>query len=241
MEISQYLSGLMAMDPITVMKALGAIILVDLLLGGDNAIIIAAATKNVPDNLRKKAIFWGTAGAICLRIVFLGIAAWLISIPFVKIVGGLLLVWIGWKLLTAEDDGHNISQSDKFWIAVKSIIMADVVMSIDNVLAVTGASHGMGQYSMLFAWIGIIISIPIIVWGSIFVIKMMDRWPVIFTVGAGFLGWLGGDMIAHDVPGWKYLNITAPNAVVCAIIGIMTVFAVVKLKGKVLDFGFIRI
>jgi YjbE family integral membrane protein len=181
--------------------AVGQIILIDILLGGDNAVVIALACRKLPPRQRTQGILWGTAGAIVLRIVLIFFALQLLAIPFLKIVGALLLVWIGVKLLVPEhDDGHaNIAGSDKLWGAVKTVIVADFVMSVDNVIAIAGAAETAdGDHGFALVVFGVLISIPIIVWGSQMVIKLMDRFPLIITLGAMLLGWIAGTMTVTD-------------------------------------------
>ncbi len=183
--------------------AVGQIILIDILLGGDNAVVIALACRQLPPALRTKGIIWGTAGAIVLRVVLIAFALTLLQIPFLKLVGAILLIWIGVKLLApADDDEHgNIKASDKLWGAVKTVIVADLVMSVDNVIAIAGAAQGAGQqHQMPLVIFGLLVSIPIIVWGSQIVLKLMDRFPMIITLGGMLLGWIAGTM-AHTDPG----------------------------------------
>jgi YjbE family integral membrane protein len=181
--------------------AVGQIILIDILLGGDNAVVIALACRKLPPKQRTQGILWGTAGAIVLRIILIFFALTLLAIPFLKIVGALLLLWIGVKLLVPEhEDGHaNIEGSDKLWGAVKTVIVADFVMSLDNVIAIAGAAEASGTgHSMALVIFGVLVSIPIIVWGSQLVIKLMDRFPVIITLGGMLLGWIAGTMMVTD-------------------------------------------
>ena len=183
--------------------AVGQIILIDILLGGDNAVVIALACRQLPPALRTKGIIWGTAGAIVLRVVLIAFALTLLQIPFLKLIGAILLIWIGVKLLApADDDEHgNIKASDKLWGAVKTVIVADLVMSVDNVIAIAGAAQGAGQqHQMPLVIFGLLVSIPIIVWGSQIVLKLMDRFPIIITLGGMLLGWIAGTM-AHTDPG----------------------------------------
>lgn len=182
--------------------AVGQIIMIDILLGGDNAVVIALACRQLPPHLRLKGILWGTAGAIILRVVLIAFALTLLQVPFLKLVGAGLLVWIGVKLLAPQDeDGHAaIQSSDKLWAAVKTVIVADLVMSIDNVIAIAGAANGAGgQHQMPLVVFGLLVSIPIIIWGSQLVLKLMDRFPSIITVGGMLLGWIAGTM-AHSDP-----------------------------------------
>ena len=185
--------------------AVGQIIMIDILLGGDNAVVIALACRKLPDAQRRAGILWGTAGAIGLRVVLIFFALTLLKLPFLKIVGALLLLWIGIKLLMPEDDGgHEVQASDKLWAAVKTVIVADFVMSLDNVIAIAGAAETASPgHQMPLVIFGLLVSIPIIVWGSQLVIKLMDRFPVI-VVGGMLLGWIAGTMAVTDpaIAGW---------------------------------------
>lgn len=181
--------------------AVGQIILIDILLGGDNAVVIALACRQLPENQRLKGILWGTAGAILLRVALIAFAITLLKVPFLKIAGAALLIWIGVKLITPHDeDAHgNIQASDKLWSAVKTVIVADLVMSIDNVIAIAGAAQNAGeQHQMALVIFGLVVSIPIIVWGSQIVLKLMDRFPVIILLGGMLLGWIAGGMFQTD-------------------------------------------
>jgi YjbE family integral membrane protein len=181
--------------------AVGQIIMIDILLGGDNAVVIALACRQLPPAQRTKGIIWGTAGAIVLRVILIAFALTLLQVPFLKLVGAALLVWIGVKLLVPDDeDDHNIQASDKLWGAVKTVIVADLVMSVDNVIAIAGAAQGAGeQHQLALVIFGLLVSIPIIVWGSQLVLKLMDRFPLIITAGGMLLGWIAGTM-AHTDP-----------------------------------------
>ena len=179
--------------------AVAQIILIDILLGGDNAIVIALACRNLPANLRMKGIVWGTVGAIAIRIALIAFAVTLLELPFVKLIGGLLLLWIGIKLLNEDDDHGEITGSDRLWSAVKTVVLADLVMSVDNVIAIASAAEQAGQHQMLLVVFGIVVSIPIIVWGSTLVLKLMEKFPVIITLGAALLGYIAGGMIFSDV------------------------------------------
>lgn len=174
--------------------ALGSIILLDILLGGDNAVVIAMAANKLPGNLRRKAILIGTGGAVVIRLVMTLIAVWLLTIPFLQALGGLILLPIAVKLLVPAEQQENVTASDSLMGAIKTIIIADAAMGVDNVLAIAGASHG----SFLLVACGFLISIPIIVGGSTIIGKLMDRFPVILYAGAGLLGWTAGSMIGHD-------------------------------------------
>jgi YjbE family integral membrane protein len=181
--------------------AVGQIIMIDILLGGDNAVVIALACRQLPPNLRTKGILWGTVAAIVLRVILIAFALSLLQVPFLKLVGAALLMCIGIKLLVPEDEGHSdIHASDKLWAAVKTIVVADLVMSVDNVIAIAGAATNAGEtHQMPLVIFGLLVSIPIIVWGSQLVLKLMDRFPIIIVAGGMLLGWIAGTM-AHSDP-----------------------------------------
>ena len=180
--------------------AVGQIIMIDILLGGDNAVVIALACRKLAPAQRTKGIVWGTVGAIVLRIILIFFALTLLQIPYLKLIGAALLLWIGIKLLVPEDDDHSsIEGSDRLWAAVKTVIVADLVMSVDNVIAIAGAAEGAGgDHKMPLVIFGLLVSIPIIVAGSQLVIKLMDRFPAIITVGGMLLGWIAGTMALSD-------------------------------------------
>jgi YjbE family integral membrane protein len=181
--------------------AVGQIIMIDILLGGDNAIVIALACRNLPPELRSKGILWGTAGAIVLRVILIFFAMSLLALPYLKLVGAALLIWIGIKLLVPEDDEHgDLKASDKLLGAIKTIIVADFVMSVDNVIGIAGAAQTAGHegHQMPLVIFGLLVSIPIIVWGSSVVLKLMDRFPVIIVAGGALLGWIAGTLAVGD-------------------------------------------
>ncbi|MDO5056147.1 MAG: TerC family protein [Lautropia sp.] len=181
--------------------AVGQIVLIDILLGGDNAVVIALAVRKLDPAKRRLGIIWGTAGAIGLRVILIVFALTLLSVPFLKLVGGLLLLWIGIKLLVPEqEDAHgNIAGSDRLWVAIRTIIVADLVMSIDNVIAIAGAAQSVGgAHEIPLVIFGLVVSVPIIIWGSQLVIKLMDRFPIIITLGGMLLGWIAGGMMVTD-------------------------------------------
>ncbi len=192
--------------------AVGQIIMIDILLGGDNAVVIALACRKLPPATRTQGILWGTVGAIVLRVILIFFALSLLAIPYLKLVGAVLLVWIGVKLLAPDDEGHgDIRASDKLWAAVKTVIVADLVMSVDNVIAIAGAAEGAGgDHKMPLVIFGLLVSIPIIVWGSQIVIKLMDRFPMIITIGAMLLGWIAGTMAVSDIAMLPYLPTEPP-------------------------------
>lgn len=179
--------------------ALGQIIIIDILLGGDNAVVIALACRKLPPAQRTKGIIYGTVGAIVLRVILIAFAMTLLALPALKLVGALLLLLIGVKLLAPHEEGHgNIEGSDKLFAAIKTIIVADLVMSVDNVIAIAGAAQSSGEHQFLLVTLGLLISIPIIVWGSQLVIKLMERFPMIIVAGGMLLGWIAGGMLVTD-------------------------------------------
>ncbi|MGE8548593.1 TerC family protein [Alcaligenes sp. Marseille-Q7550] len=176
------------------------IVLIDILLGGDNAVVIALACRNLPKQQRMQGILWGTAGAIILRVVLIFFALTLLGIPFLKVVGALLLLWIGIKLLMPDDDEHgNIQGASSIWAAVKTIIVADFVMSLDNVIAIAGAAQNAHlDHQLGYVIFGLLLSVPIIIWGSTLVLKLIDRFPIVVTFGGALLGWIAGGMLVTD-------------------------------------------
>ncbi|KMZ12457.1 Membrane protein TerC, putative involved in tellurium resistance [Candidatus Burkholderia humilis] len=185
------------------------IIVIDILLGGDNAVVIALVCRDLPDRLHTRGILFGRLGAIVLRVLLIAFAVVLLDIPFLKFVGGLLLLWIGVKLLQPEHGDPHIDSSDRLWTAVKTIIVADAVMSLDNVIAIAGAAEAADpQHRFALVIFGLIVSIPLIVWGSTLVLKLLDRFPIVVVLGAGLLGWIAGGLIIDDpfIDRWPVLN-----------------------------------
>jgi YjbE family integral membrane protein len=179
------------------LSALAAIVVIDLMLAGDNAIVIALAARSVPAHLQKKAIMWGTFGAIAVRSVMTLAVVWLLQVPGLLFVGGAVLVWIAYKLLLPDDGGgeeHGGKSATTFWGAMRTIVIADAVMGLDNVLAVAGAAHG----SYVLVVLGLLISVPIVVWGSSWLLKWVDRYPVIVYFGAGVLAWTAVKMMVSE-------------------------------------------
>jgi len=170
------------------------ICIVNLVLSGDNAVVIALASRNLPAKQRKLAIFWGSAGAIILRVILTIVAVMLLKIPYLQAIGGLLLIWIGIKLLVSEEDEDDLEASSNMITAIKTIIVADLIMSLDNVLAVAAASKG--NYTLLI--IGLVISIPIIIVGSQLLVWLMNKFPAFVYIGAGLIAWTAGEMINGD-------------------------------------------
>jgi YjbE family integral membrane protein len=173
---------------------LAKIIGVNVILSGDNAVVIALAARSLPAKQQKQAVLWGAGAAVILRIVLTIFAVALLTLPWLKIIGSLLLFWIGIKLLIPEDDDADIQASDQLLAAVKTILIADLVMSLDNVIAVAAAAGG----SYLLLILGLAISIPLVIFGATLLIKLMERFPIIITIGAGLIGWVAGEMLVAD-------------------------------------------
>lgn len=181
--VTEFLSGLLA------------IVLLDLVLAGDNAIVIALAARRLPRQIQKKAVLWGTVGAVAVRLVLTGVVVYLLKLPGLMLVGGLLLLPIAWKLLQQDDEPtHEIGAAGSFWAAMRTIIVADALMGMDNVLAIAGAAKG----HMALVIIGLAISVPLVVWGSSLILRLLERFPVIVYIGAGAIAWTSARMIAHD-------------------------------------------
>lgn len=178
----------------TAIIALLKIIAIDIVLSGDNAVVIAMATRNLPKDLRNKAIVWGTAGAVALRILFAILIVWLLKIPYVHLIGGLLLLWIAYKVLVGEEEHTDISAHNSFFKAMGTIIIADAVMSLDNVIAIAGAANG----HVLMVALGVAISVPIMIYGSVFIVKAMERYGWIAYAGSAILSWTAAEMILRD-------------------------------------------
>ncbi|MBS0408106.1 MAG: TerC family protein [Proteobacteria bacterium] len=212
--------------------AVGQIILIDILLGGDNAVVIALACRGLPAHQRTKGIIWGTVGAIVLRIILIAFALALLQIPYLKLIGALLLLWIGVKLIAPEDeDEHgNIQSSDKLWTAIKTVVIADLVMSIDNVVAIAAAAQNAGeQHQLALVIFGLVVSIPIIVGGSQLILKLMDRFPVIITLGGMLLGWIAGTMAHTDPALTPYLPQDRSWHIALGVAGALLVLVIGKL------------
>jgi YjbE family integral membrane protein len=199
------------------------IIYINILLSGDNAVVIALACRDLPPAQRRWGIIWGAAGAIVLRIVLTIFAVTLLTLPWLKIVGGVLLVWIGIKLIVGEEDGdQQVQASDRLWSAVRTVIVADLVMSVDNVLGVAAAAKG----SVPLLVFGLVVSIPLVVAGSQVILKLIERFPLIIMAGGGLLGWIAGKMIVEDsgIAPWiadhaAWLDWAAPVAGVAIVVG----------------------
>jgi len=181
------------------------IILVNIVLSGDNAVVIALAARSLPPHQQSKAVMWGAGAAVAMRIVLTIIAVELLRWPWLKLIGAVLLLWIAVKLLLPEEGGsEGVDSSDNLWAAIKTILIADLVMSLDNVIAVAAAAKG----SITLLVLGLAISIPLVIFGATMLMKLMDRWPIIITIGAALLGWVAGDMAVTDpvVKDWVDAN-----------------------------------
>src|SRR3954451_3952964 len=179
---------------------LAKIIGVNVILSGDNAVVIALAARSLPRKQQKQAIIWGSAAAIVLRVLLTLFAVALLTLPWLKLVGSLLLFWIGIKLLIPEEGDEEIDASEHLLSAIKTILVADLVMSLDNVIAVAAAAAG----SVVLLILGLAISIPLVIFGATLLLKLMERFPVIITIGAGLIGWVAGEMLVADsaLEGW---------------------------------------
>ena len=202
------------------LSALAAIIVIDLVLAGDNAIVIALAARSVPRQRQRQAIIWGTVGAIVVRSSLTLIVVWLLKIPGLLFAGGVMLVWIAYKLLLPENGNGGeakIDASSTFWGAIRTIVVADMVMGLDNVLAVAGAAHG----SYLLVIIGLLISIPIVVWGSTLILHWIERFPSILYIGGAVLAWTAARMIVGEplVEAELAARPVFTNAIYVAVIG----------------------
>ncbi len=205
--------------------ALGSIILANIVLSGDNAVVIAMAARKLPDSQRQKAIFWGSAAAIVMRILLTLIAVQLLALPYLKIVGAFLLVYIGVQLLAEGDDGgedDHKTVKDGMAAAVRTILIADLVMSLDNVIAVAAAAKG----NTLLLIVGLAVSIPLIIFGSTLLMKVMDRFPIIITLGAALLGFLAGEMFVTDPADKDFFDKLTDSHVWAGLIGAATVVAI---------------
>jgi YjbE family integral membrane protein len=181
--------------PTHLLSDLLTIVLLDLVLAGDNAIVIALAARNLPRDLQKRAVFWGTFGAVAVRMAFTVLVVYLLELPGLMLVGGVLLLPIAWKLLKPEHEGsHAITPAANFWAALRTIVVADALMGIDNVLAIAGAAKGHTGLVI----IGLLISIPLVVWGSTLILKLIERFPIIIYAGATAVAWTAGRMISHE-------------------------------------------
>lgn len=211
------------------------IIAIDLVLGGDNAIIIALACRNLPANQKRLGILWGTAGAIFLRCIMVFFVTSLLAFPGLKLVGGLLLLWIGVKLLIEDDhiDEGKINQSSNLWGAVRTIVIADFVMSLDNSIAIAAAAKG----NMALVVFGLLLSVPIIIAGSAIILRIINKYPIVITLGGALLGWLSGDMIGTDPLIAPYLSELPHSHLISAGVGAALVVGMGQFLGNRKDKG----
>ncbi len=213
------------------------IIGVNIVLSGDNAVVIALAARSLPEKQQKQAVIWGAGAAVVLRIGLTLVAVALLTLPWIKLVGAVLLLWVGVKLLTPEGgEGENIEAGSTMWAAIRTILIADLVMSLDNVIAVAAAANG----SLALLLIGLGISIPIVIFASTALIKVMERWPVIITLGAALIGYVAGEMAISDpiISGWEEHIVEVVHqqfgiagfhpGVVCGLAGALLVVAIGK-------------
>lgn len=202
------------------------IVWINIILSGDNAVVIALAARSLPPHQQKKAIFWGSGAAVFLRIVLTVVAAKLLELSFLQIIGGCLLLWIGLQLLTdSDEEGDEGKTGGGLMAAVRTILIADLVMSLDNVIAVAAAAHG----NMVLLILGLAISIPLVIFGSTLMIKLMERFPIIILLGAGLIGWVGGETIASDAYLHDYVAAHPALHYVAAALGALFVVGLGKL------------
>lgn len=219
---------------------LAKIIGINIVLSGDNAVVIALASRSLPPDQQRKAIFWGSAAAIIMRVILTVFAVTLLALPWLKLIGAVLLIWIGIKLLLPEDGGENIDSSDNLMAAIKTILIADLVMSLDNVIAVAAAAGG----SITLLILGLAISIPLVIIGATMLLKLMERWPVIITIGAGLLGFVAGEMAITDPAIGEWVKSTFEHVnntprvfgvsleILCGIVGAIVVVAAGKMISR---------
>lgn len=212
----------------TFWSGLAAIIVIDLVLAGDNAIVIALAARNLPKHHQFRAIFWGTFGAIAVRVAMTAGVIWLLKIPGLMLVGGLVLIPIAIKLLLQDEHGqdepHPTRRANDFWSAIGTIIVADAVMGLDNVLGIAGASQG----HLGLVVLGLLISVPLVVWGSTLLLKLIERFPIIIYIGAAAIAWTSARMITHeklvkpwfDAPGHDWLRYLVDAVMVIGVVGL---------------------
>ncbi len=218
----------LAPDSLAFWWALAQIVAVDLVLSGDNAVVIALACRNLSLAQRKRGMAYGVTGAVVLRVLLTTFAALVMHLPWLKMAGGCLLLWIGIKLLLPEDEGEgDITAADSLWGAVRTIIVADFVMSLDNVIGVAGAAHG----SLLLLFLGLAVSIPLIVWSSQLILHFMERWPVVVPLGAALLGYVAGEMFwsDHGLARWLAPYVTGAPLWLPQAVGVLGAVLVVAL------------
>jgi YjbE family integral membrane protein len=211
-------------------SALAAIVVIDLVLAGDNAIVIALAARNLPKSLQRRAVIWGTVGAVVVRASLTVGVLWLLEVPGLMGAGGVLLAWIAYRLLAGDESGkdHDVAPAITFWAAMRTIVIADAVMGLDNVLAVAGAAHG----SVVLVVAGLVISIPIVVWGSTLILRWIERFPSLLYIGGAVLAWTAAKMLADEplVAGWLDERPGLKTAVYVVVIG--SVLGLARLRNR---------
>jgi YjbE family integral membrane protein len=207
-------------------SALAAIVVIDLILAGDNAIVIALAARNLPKALQRRAVVWGTVGAVLVRASLTVAVLWLLQVPGLMLAGGLLLVWIAYRLLAGDDGSrdHDVAPAMSFWAAMRTIVIADAVMGLDNVLAVAGAAHG----SIVLVVAGLVISIPIVVWGSTLILHWIERFPALLYVGGAVLAWTAAKMMVSEPLVEDHLGAPLKTAVYVGVIAGVVGIAALK-------------
>jgi YjbE family integral membrane protein len=203
------------------------IVVINILLSGDNAVVIALACRNLPQHQRRWGVFWGAIGAIVLRIILTFFAVSLLQLSWLKMVGGVLLVWIGIKLIAEEDGegGHDVQASDRLMAAVRTVVIADLVMSIDNVLGVAAAAKG----SLLLLVFGLVVSVPLVIGGAQLIMRLIERFPVLIVAGGGLLGYVAGELIVEDSAIVDWVHVHAPwLGWVAPVVGIALVVGAAK-------------
>jgi len=206
------------------------IVVINILLSGDNAVVIALACRNLPPQQRRWGVIWGAAGAVVLRIILTFFAISLLRLPFLNLVGGVLLLWIGIKLIADEEgDEHEVEAADRLLVAVRTIIVADLVMSLDNVIGVAGAAKG----SVALIVFGLVISIPLVVVGAQIIMKLIERFPILVVAGGGLLGYVAGEMMVTDTAIADAIAARAPWLHwVAPVAGIVIVVGIAKLMQR---------
>jgi YjbE family integral membrane protein len=203
------------------------IVVINILLSGDNAVVIALACRNLPQHQRRWGVFWGAIGAIVLRIILTFFAVSLLQLSWLMMVGGVLLVWIGIKLIAEEDGegGHDVQASDRLMAAVRTVVIADLVMSIDNVLGVAAAARG----SLLLLVFGLVVSVPLVIGGAQLIMRLIERFPVLIVAGGGLLGYVAGELIVDDSAIVDWVHVHAPwLGWVAPVVGIALVVGAAK-------------
>lgn len=210
------------------LAALGSITFINLILSGDNAVIIALASRNLPPEQRKKAVLWGSAGAVILRIILTMVASLLLQIPYVQFFGGLALLWIAISLLKEEKKELDCKEAASFTEAIKVILVADLIMSLDNVLAIAGIAQG----NVMLLIIGLAMSVPLVIFGSQMLMNLMDKYPVIIYIGAGILGWTAAKMMVDDAALGMYLSSYSMLLEICLTVAVIAIGHWLKTRAK---------